>query len=138
MKQIITLFLLVFTFSCSEKKIEEIQTNIVIDAMVSSPWKVTSFKKGGTDVTTDFSPYKFQFKENLKVDAIIISNNSVEKTGDWNADANARTITSTFVGANATLMLLNGIWKITNNSFTFVEASQTVNGEIYTLRLEKA
>jgi hypothetical protein len=34
-------------------------------------------------------------------------------------------------------MLLNGTWQITNSDWTFVEASQTINNELRTLRLEK-
>lgn len=132
MRKLCTLLLLVLFFSCSK---EQIAKNIVINAMTSGQWKVVSFINDTTDVTSNFSPYKFQFNENLTVDAI--NNTTVEKTGTWTADANAKTITSNFTNANTPLILLNGTWKITNNSWTFVEASQTVNGLIRKLRLEK-
>jgi hypothetical protein len=132
MKTFLTLLLCVAFASCSK---EQIQTNAVISAMTNGQWKVVNFMNGNTNMTSDFSVYKFQFKTNLSVDAI--NNNTVEKTGTWNADANARTITSNFTNASNPLMLLNGTWKITNNSWNFVEASQTVNNELRTLRLEK-
>lgn len=132
MRKIFTLLFLFFLCSCNK---EEMAKNAVINAMTSGQWKVVSFKDGATDLTTDFAPYKFQFKENLTVDAI--NNASVEKTGTWTADANAKTITSTFENANAPLILLNGTWKITDNSWTFVVATQTVNGKLRSLRLEK-
>jgi hypothetical protein len=132
MKTFLTLLLFVAFASCSK---EQIQTNAVISAMTNGQWKVVNFMNGNTNMTSDFSVYKFQFKTNLSVDAI--NNNTVEKTGTWNADANARTITSNFTNASNPLMLLNGTWKITNNSWNFVEASQTVNNELRTLRLEK-
>jgi len=132
MRKIFTLLLLSSLFSCNK---EEMAKNAVINAMTSGQWKVVSFKDGVTDVTTDFASYKFQFKENLTVDAI--NNTTVEKTGTWTADANAKTITSTFGNANAPLILLNGTWKITDNSWLFVEATQTVNGKLRSLRLEK-
>jgi hypothetical protein len=132
MSKVFTLFLLLFFFSCNK---EEIARNAVLDAMTSGYWKVVSFKNGAADVTSDFSSYKFQFKENLTVDAI--NNTTVEKTGSWNADTNAKTITSSFTNAGNPLILLNGTWQITNSDWTFVEASQTVNGELRTLRLEK-
>jgi len=132
MKQIYTLILLSFLCGCSK---EQLVKNAVIDAMTSGQWKVVNFKNDNTDKTSDFAVYKFQFKENLTVDAI--NNTSVETTGTWTADGNARTISSTFNNANATIALLNGTWQITDNSWTYVVASQSVNGTIKSLRLEK-
>jgi hypothetical protein len=131
MKNIYPVVLLFILTGCLKKK----QEDMVIDAMVNGQWKVTNFNKGGSDVTTDFATYSFQFKTNLTVDAI--NNGSVEKTGSWNADATAQTITSNFTNATNPLALLNGTWKITNNSWTWVEAKQTVNSELLTLRLDK-
>jgi hypothetical protein len=132
MKQIYTLILLSFLCGCSK---EQLVKNAVIDAMTSGQWKVVNFKNDNTDKTSDFAVYKFQFKENLTVDAF--NNTSVETTGTWTADGNARTISSTFNNANATIALLNGTWQITDNSWTYVVASQSVNGTIKSLRLEK-
>jgi hypothetical protein len=132
MKKVFTLLLLSFFFSCSK---EEMARNAIVNAMTTGYWKVVSFKTGSSNVTTDFTPYKFQFKENLTVDAI--NNTTVEKTGTWTADANAKTITSSFTNASNPIMLLNGTWQITNSDWTFVEASQTINNELRTLRLEK-
>ena len=132
MRQIYTLILLSILCSCSK---EQMVKNAVIDAMTSGQWKVVNFKNDNNDITTDFASYKFQFKDNLTVDAI--NNSSVEKTGTWTADGNARTISSTFNNANATITLLNGTWQITDNSWTYVVATQTVNGTIRSLRLEK-
>lgn len=132
MKKLYLLFLLIILAACKkEKKVE----NLVLQAMVNGQWKVTSFNKGGTNKTADFTPYMFQFKSNFTVDAI--NNGNVEKTGSWNADASAQTITSNFTNALSPLVLLNGTWKITNNSWTWVEANQTLNGELMSLRLDK-
>ena len=78
---------------------------------------------------------EFQFKTDHTVDAI--NNGTVEKTGFWNADATSQTITSNFTNAVDPLALLNGTWTITNNSWTWVEAKLTVNGELCNLRLDK-
>lgn len=121
-----------FLLGCSKEKRQE---NMVIKAMVSGQWKVTNFNKGGTDITSDFSIYKFQFKTDFTVDAI--NNGTVEKTGSWDADASAQTITSNFTNASNPLVLLNGTWTITNNSWTWVEAKLTLNGELRNLRLDK-
>jgi hypothetical protein len=127
---VIVLFLLT---SCVKKK----QEDIVINAMVQGQWKVTKFIKATDDVTSDFTNYKFQFRTNFTVDAININNGIVEKTGSWNADATTQTISSNFTNAINPVVLLNGTWHITNNSWTWVEATQIINGESWNLRLEK-
>lgn len=134
MKKLYIILILATTFGC-KKQIEEQQQNIIIQAMTTGEWKVTSYMKGGTDVTSDFSPYKFRFKNDFTVDAV--NNTTVEKTGTWNADATARTITSEFTNATTPLILLNGIWNISNNSWTWVEAYQNTGTETRTLRLDK-
>lgn len=134
MKEMFWLFLLPVLFSC-KKQIQQQEENLVIQAMVNGQWKVTSFIKGGTDITDDFSSYKFQFKTNNTVDALI--NGSIENSGTWNADANGQTITSNFTNAGTTLLLLNGTWKITNSTWTSVQATQTIGAEVRTLRLDK-
>jgi hypothetical protein len=131
MRQAYAILFLFILASCVKKKEE----NLVVNAMVNGQWKVTNFNKAGTDVTTDFANYKFQFKSNFTVDAI--NNGTIEKTGSWDADAAAQTISSSFSSVTNPLLLLNGTWKITNNSWTWVEASQTVNGELCNLRLDK-
>ena len=128
------LYVLIFLFalvSCIKKKQEE----KVLDAMTNGQWKVTSFVKGNTDLTTSFASYRFQFKANNTVEAM--NNGTVEKTGTWNEDVNAQTISSNFINAATPVVLLNGTWKITNNSWTWVEANQTVNNELLALRLDK-
>ncbi|HYK55774.1 MAG TPA: hypothetical protein VEV15_04795 [Flavisolibacter sp.] len=132
MKKVLVLCLAALLAGCTK---EQIARNAVITAMTTGYWKVASFKNGSTDLTTDFAPYKFQFKENLTVDAI--NNTTIERTGTWTADANAKTITSFFSNAGHPLILLNGTWQITRSDWTFVEASQTANNELRTLRLEK-
>jgi len=131
MKQLYLVVLILVFAGCVKKK----QENMVVDAMVNGQWKVTSFKQASTDVTADFANYKFQFKTNFTVDAI--NNGNVEKTGSWNADATSQTITSSFASVTNPLALLNGTWQITNNSWTWVEAKQNVNGELLSLRLDK-
>ena len=118
-----------------EKAVEKAQEKVVVDAITSGYWKVALFQKGAADVTTNFSVYKFQFKENNTVDAV--KNNAVERTGSWEGNAIAMTITSSFGNAPEPLFLLNGVWKITKNTLTRVESNQNVGGEKYTLHLVK-
>lgn len=135
MKNIVAFILLSFCFVSCKKAIESAQEDLVIKAMTDGTWKVVRFNKGTTDITSDFAPYRFQFRSNYTVEAI--NNSIVETIGTWNASATDRTIASSFTNAGFTVSLLNGTWSITNNSWTFVEATQTVNNEVRTLRLEK-
>jgi hypothetical protein len=132
MKKLYPLVFLLILAGCKKEKKAE---NIIIQAMVNGQWKVTNFNKSGMDRTSDFATYKFQFKTDFTVDAL--NNGSIEKTGSWNADAATQTITSNFTNAVSPVVLLNGTWAITNNSWTWVEAKQTVNGELLSLRLDK-
>ena len=111
----VTLFCLLT--SC-KKMIEAAQEDIVIKAMVDGQWRVTQFKKGSVDVTSEFSPYMFQFRSDKTVEAI--KGGSIESKGTWNGNATDRTIASSFSNAAPTVMLLNGTWQITKNSWTFV------------------
>lgn len=133
-KLLVALVGLVVLASCKKIK-ENIQEDLVIKAMTDGQWRVSSFTRGSENKTADFSPYRFQFRSNKTVEAI--NNGTTEKTGTWEADPNTRTITSNFFNATATVMLLNGTWLITNNSWDFVEATQTVNNEVLKLRLDK-
>jgi hypothetical protein len=133
------LFFYLFCFSCTllscNKFKEKLQEDVVIKAMTDGQWRMTKFTRAGTDITADFAPYLFQFRANNTVEAI--NNGNTEKTGTWSADPTARTISSSFSNAAATLMLLNGTWQMTSNGWTHVEATQTVNSEVLTLRLDK-
>ena len=135
MKKLYAITLLGFLGFCTPERVQDKQENVIVQAMVNGQWKVTNYKKGSADVTNDFSPYKFQFKENLTVDAI--NNGSVEQSGSWSADSNSQSITSNFNNSTNPVILLNGTWLITSTTWTSVNANQTVNGELRTLRLDK-
>jgi len=136
MKNFLLLGLCFVWLTGCKKIVEAAQENLVIKAMTDGQWRITLFKRDTANVTAVFTPYLFQFKADNTVDAI--ANSTVESKGTWNADANARTITSSFrASGSSPLQLLSGTWAITNNSWTFVEATQTVNNEVRTLRLDK-
>ncbi len=134
MKFILSFILVVSIFGC-KKTIENIQKNIVIDAMTNGQWKVIIYKEGSTDRTGEFLNYAFQFYEANAVEAYYSGN--LEKTGSWSADTEAKTITAYFNTNNTPLNLLNGTWKVVDNSWTFVEVTQEVNGTLHVLRIEK-
>lgn len=128
------LFLVILSAGC-KKTVEKAQEDLIIKAMTNGQWGITSFINNGTDITTDFSSYKFQYHSNKTVDAI--KNGTTEKTGSWDGDASAMTISAEFSSAVNPLLLINGNWHIDDNSWTYVKASQTVGGTTKLMRLDK-
>jgi hypothetical protein len=103
--------------------------------MTDGQWVITSFTENGTDITSSFTGYKFQYYSNKTVDAI--KNGTVEKTGSWDGSASSMTTWANFPGATSPLDLINGTWHINNNSWTYVVASQTNGTDSKTMRLDK-
>lgn len=128
------LVLLVMAITLAHCSKEEVQQNLVTKAMTDGQWVVQQFTENSMDVSSEFSPYVFQFFENGQVKAI---NGTTTITGSWTGDANARTITSSFTAANSTLQRLNDTWRIFNNTFTMVEANPTTTSRIAYLKLVK-
>jgi len=118
-----------------KKTIDNIQEDLVIKAMIDGQWKVTNFTHNGSNITTDFTTYKFKYYSNKTVDAI--NNGTVEKTGNWDGNASAMTTSANFANAAYPLSLINGSWHIDNNSWTYVVASQLIGSETKTMRLDK-
>ncbi len=136
MRFILPALLLVFLAGTGCKKaIEKKKEDLIVQAMTDGQWKVTQFAVDGADQTADFANYAFQYYENRTVDAIL--SGSVQKTGNWQEDVNAMSISATFSDASNPLVLINGNWHIDNNSWTFVEASQVVGSSTRTMRLDK-
>lgn len=132
MKTVSGLLFYLLILGCNKKAIQE---DVVITAMTTGEWKMANFFDGTNDQNVGFTPYVFRFHKNNTVDAV--NNFTIENTGTWGANADERTINAYFANALTPLALLNGTWKITNNSWTFVEASKTANGVVMNLRLEK-
>ena len=135
MKNVLVICLLIISFTSCKKAIDKVKENAVIDIMVTGQWYVAKYLKASTDVTADFSGYKFQFYENRTVNAF--KNSVVEKTGTWDGNANDLTITSQFTNATYPLNLLNGTFKWTDSGDNFVVANATINGEYRWLRLQR-
>ena len=127
-------FLLVAVSSC-KKSIEEKQEDLVIKAMTDGHWVITNFVLNGSNITSDFAPYKFKYYSNKTVDAI--NNGTVERTGQWDGNASNNTTWANFPGAPYPLNLINGTWQIDRNSWTYVEASQTNGTDTKIMRLDK-
>jgi hypothetical protein len=135
MKKILVFSFLVFLFTGCKKTIQNIQEDLVIKAMTDGQWAITSFSLNGTNITSDFSVYKFKYYKNKTVDAI--NNGAVERTGNWDGNSANKTTWASFSGAPNPIALINGTWNIVRNSWTYVEATQTVGSETKTMRLDK-
>ena len=130
---ILCFFLLLF--SGCKKAAENAVDDAIIKSLTDGQWVITSFTVNGTDITTDFSGYKFQYHSNKTVDAI--KNGIIEKTGNWDGNTANKTTWADFPGASLPIILLNGTWKITNNTLTYVKAFQINGNETKTFRLDK-
>jgi hypothetical protein len=131
-------FFIILTFIClagCKKTIEKKAEDAIMKAMTDGQWAITNFTVNGSDITTDFSVYSFQYFSNYTVNAI--KNGSVEDTGNWQGDVNTMNIFASFPNAANPLLLLNGTWHVTDNSWTYVKATMTIGNEIRTLRLDK-
>jgi hypothetical protein len=135
MKLTVLTALLFLLLSSCKKTYENAVEEAVISAITTGSWKVSSYTRGDSNLTASFNEYSFIFQNNRTVDAI--RNSTVESIGSWEENPQAQTIYAQFTNAAPTLQLLNGTWSITKNSWTYVEASLTVNGELRKLRLDK-
>jgi hypothetical protein len=111
------------------------QEDIVVIAMITGKWFVKSFTLNGTDITTDFSAYEFQYYSNRTVDAI--KNNTTREAGTWDGNSSTMTTSANFPNAVNPLARINGSWKIDRNGWSFVEATQTIGSETKKMRLER-
>jgi len=134
MKSLLIILSLICLAGC-KKTIEKKAENAIMKAMTDGQWVITSFISDGSNITTDFSTYRFQYFSNYTVNAI--KSGTVEATGNWDGDASAMNIIANFPNATDPLLLLNGTWHITDNSWTYVEATMTVGNTIRSLRLDK-
>lgn len=135
MKRLILYSILLLAFAGCKKTVQDIKEDLVIKAMTDGQWKITSFTNGGTDITADFSAYRFKYYSNKTVDAI--NNGTVEKTGNWDGNSANMTTWANFTGVIHPLILINGTWNITRSGWTYVEAYQTVGSETRIMRLDK-
>ena len=124
---------IIISVSC-KKLVQQQEENAAINIITNGVWYVKVYTENGTDITSSFSGYVFQFKQDGTVLGI---KDSVSVTGTWAADINNYTITSNFPGATNPLVKLNGVWKITDSSIDYVVANATINDSTENLRLQK-
>lgn len=131
----LTVLLLCFSFLSCKKAIENKQREILIDAITNGEWQVQQFIEGSVDITSQFYGYTFQFAEQGGVQAKYIG--SVFANGTWVGDVNNYTITSQFPSATDPLQKLNGIWKLTDTYWDYVEAEMAIGTGKNILHLRK-
>jgi len=135
MKKLIPLLSIIILLGSCKKTAEKIGEDLVVKAMTDGQWKITKFTQNSTDITSNFSGYKFQYYSNKTVDAIL--NGVKDRSGNWDGNASAMTTWADFPGSQAPISLINGTWNITDSGWTYVEAKQTNGTEVKTLRLDK-
>ncbi|MFI5185579.1 MAG: hypothetical protein ACHQF0_02575 [Chitinophagales bacterium] len=135
MKQPLLIILCFLVLPGCKKSIQKQEENAIVKAMTDGQWAITNFTSDSSDITSDFAGYKFQYFGDYTVNAI--KNGNIEKTGTWQGDVNTMSISANFSGAVNPLLLINGTWQITDNSWTYVKATMTVGTEMRTLRLDK-
>ncbi|HLK29029.1 MAG TPA: hypothetical protein VKT28_10615 [Puia sp.] len=122
------------SFSSCKKLVEQQEQNAAMNIITNGVWIVQSYKENGTDITTSFSGYVFQFKQD---GTVVGTKDTNSASGTWSANVNNRTITSNFPNAATPLIKLNGVWKITDSSVDYVVANATINDSTENLRLQK-
>lgn len=136
MQKLLLIFSLISITICSscKKLIDKKKEQTVVDAMTDGRWFVLQYQTPTTDVTYEFTGYEFQFYSNGTVQGFL---NTAITDGTWVGDMNALSITTTFPSATVPVSRLNGLWKITENSWYDVTAYNRVGADTNWLKLRK-
>ncbi len=130
---VLLMLMAISTISC-KKTVEDKKIDLLVQAMTNGVWLVDLYTDAGTDITTDFQGYEFQFLEN---GTVMGTKNSVMTHGTWVGDINTQTITSDFPGAPYPLLKLNGTWKITDSYLDYVKSEMGTGTSKLVLHLKK-
>lgn len=137
MKKLIPIFSLLFIIlaapSC-KKTIEKKQEDAIMQAMVNGIWIIEQYIEGPKNISYKFLDYDFKFFENGTVTGTIASTTT---NGTWSANTTTYSITSTFPTASDPLLKMNGVWKITDSYWDYVEAEMTTASGKNILHLRK-
>ncbi len=133
-KVIVSLLLLSILSNSCKKYIQQQEQNALVSMITNGSWIVTRYIENGSDITTSFSGYSFQFKTDGTVTGV---NGGSTVNGTWAGDINAKTITSNFPSATNPIDKLNAVWKITDSYPDSVAARATVDSATNILNLHK-
>jgi hypothetical protein len=130
-----SLFGLLIFGSCA-KAIQAAQEEEAYRVMTTGEWYVSRFMEGPYDSVSVFTPYKFKFEKDGKVNTM--QNATIVSSGTWSI-TQADTSINTYYPASvpSPVSKLNGKWRFRDAQETFVAASQTINGILYRLELRK-
>ena len=121
-------------FTSCEKAEQFLQKAVIKQIITNDRWVVEIFTVSGTDVTTEYTPYEFEFNTNGTVTAFKATSTTV---GDWKEDINTMSIETHFNGAVEPLQRFNTTWFIGKTSSTFVEARAVTATGVFNLKLVK-
>ncbi len=132
---IITLafFSVAINYGC-KKTLQEKYEDILVKMMTNGSWKITSFKEGGTDITSAFNGWAYTFLDNGTMAAV---NGVNSQSGTWSSDIQAKKFTAQFSNPVDPIQKLNGTWYITSATQTIGKFTQTKNGTTYEMELVK-
>lgn len=132
-KLVILTLIMASLVSC-KKKVEEKKKDLVMQAITTGLWYVEKYLEGTSDISGDFAGYIFKFN----TDGTVTGDKSgVISNGTWSGDAVNYSITSNFTGAGDPVGKLNGIWKITDSYWDYVEAEKNTPSGKDILHLRK-
>ena len=103
-------------------------------AITDGTWIVEQYFENGSNLSYEFLNYDFNFNSNGVVTGTIAGSST---SGTWSGSASTASITSNFPTSTAPLVKMNGIWKITDSYWDYVEAETTVANGKNVLRLRK-
>lgn len=121
--RLVLLLLFIFSVSC-KKAIERKKEAILMDAITSGTWIVEQYFENTTNISAEFLHYDFQFYRNSTVTG---TQSGVTTNGTWTGDMSNSSITAEFPAAGDPLKKLNGLWKITDSYWDYVEAEMKTN-----------
>lgn len=131
---LITLFFIVIAGPSCKKAIEKKQEDLVKQAIIDGIWNVEQYFEGANNISSDFLNYDFKFNEDGTVTGTLAGNTT---NGVWAANTSTYSITSNFPSATDPLQKMNGLWKITDSYWDYVEAEMTTPSGKNLLHLKK-
>lgn len=137
MKRRLPLFLFILfalsIISC-KKAIEEKKQDLVMKAITDGTWIVEQYFENANNISNDFLDYDFKFNSDGSVTGTKAGNIS---SGTWAGNISNYSITSNFPTAPDPVQKLNGVWKLTDSYWDYVEAEMTTPGGKNILHLRK-
>lgn len=121
------------SFSC-KKAIEQKKEDIIMSAITDGTWIVEQYFEGANNVSYEFQDYDFKFYKDGSVTGTKQGNSTA---GTWIGNATNYSITSNFPSAGDPILKLNGVWKITDSYWDYVEAEMTTPAGKNLLHLRK-